>query len=199
VSQTLPQIRRLPVPCCEPPYDDELGIDGWSTSRSSAGQREIGVQGTLALTFTLPSGLPAIPVPPPELRLVDAPAGPDDGDDDFGPLPTRRSQLPEPRSWAGRVVQAIIEVLAGVRPASQLVRWTTADVYDVITSRAAALRPAPEQDAPRGVVRSLHVTEPADGVAEVCALVRRGARSTAVALRLEGMDGRWQCTALELG
>jgi hypothetical protein len=33
----------------------------------------------------------------------------------------------------------------------------------------------------------------------VCALVRRGARSTAVALRLEGRDGRWQCTALELG
>jgi hypothetical protein len=43
------------------------------------------------------------------------------------------------------------------------------------------------------------VSEPADGVAEVCALVRRGARSTAVALRMEGMDGRWQCTAIELG
>jgi hypothetical protein len=52
---------------------------------------------------------------------------------------------------------------------------------------------------PRGVVRSLHVSEPADGVAEVCALVRRGGRSTAVALRLEGMDGRWKCTAIELG
>ena len=51
----------------------------------------------------------------------------------------------------------------------------------------------------RGVVRSVHVSLPADGVAEVAALVRRGARSTAVALRLEGLDGRWQCTALELG
>jgi hypothetical protein len=45
----------------------------------------------------------------------------------------------------------------------------------------------------------VRVTEPADGVAEVSALVRRGLRVTAVALRLEGMDGRWQCTALELG
>ena len=43
------------------------------------------------------------------------------------------------------------------------------------------------------------MSEPVDGVAEVAALVRRGARSTAVALRLEGLDGRWQCTALELG
>jgi len=49
------------------------------------------------------------------------------------------------------------------------------------------------------VVRSLHVSAPADGVAEVAALVRRDARSTALALRLEGLDGRWQCTALELG
>jgi len=51
----------------------------------------------------------------------------------------------------------------------------------------------------RGVVRSLHVSEPADGVAEVAASVRRGPRCTALALRLEGLDGRWQCTALEVG
>jgi hypothetical protein len=45
----------------------------------------------------------------------------------------------------------------------------------------------------------VHVAEPADGVAEVAAMVRRGARTTAVAVRLEGLDGRWQCTAVELG
>lgn len=45
---------------------------------------------------------------------------------------------------------------------------------------------------------SVRVSEPADGVAEVSAVVRHGARTRAVALRLEGMDGRWQCTVLSV-
>ncbi|MGZ4610901.1 MAG: Rv3235 family protein [Actinomycetes bacterium] len=214
-------IRRLPLPDCEPPYDDEIGTfghdaTGWGRSSplSSAASPSAGVQGTLALSFTLPSGVPAVPQPSPDLRLVGGGPGggaadaagtsaaeEEDADDadDFGPRPTGRASLPEPRSWAGRVVQAIVEVLAGVRPASQLVRWTTAEVYDEISSRVVSSHGATEPVPPRGVVSSVHVTEPADGVAEVCALVRRGARSTAVAIRLEGMDGRWQCTALELG
>jgi hypothetical protein len=186
-------LRRLPLPCCEPPFDDELSraSAGWLPA---PGRTTGGVQGTLALAFVLPSGLPAMPEPPPDLQLVAV----DAVLDEFGPRPTRRAALPAPRTWAGRVVQAIVEVLAGVRPATQLVRWTTAEVYEQISSRVLA-HGGDTSGPPRGVVRSLHVSEPADGVAEVCALVRRGARSTAVALRLEGMDGRWQCTALELG
>jgi hypothetical protein len=188
-------LRRLPMPCSEPPYDDELGWVpiGWLSAEPSAAH---GVQGTLALAFVLPSGLPAVPEPPPELHLVAFDAA---SLDEFGPRPTRRAALPSPRTWAGRVVQAIVEVLAGVRPATQLVRWTTEEVYEQISSRVLAVHGGDTDGPPRGVVRSLHVSEPADGVAEVCALVRRGARSTAVALRLEGMDGRWQCTAIELG
>lgn len=192
-------LRQLPLPCCEPPYDDELrpAPAEWPTQ----GSVTLGVQGTLALAFVLPSGLPAVPEPPADLRVVPADSISFDtlSLDEFGPRPTRRAALPAPRTWAGRVVQAIVEVLAGVRPATQLVRWTTDEVYEEITSRVLAGRGSDADGPPRGVVRSLHVSEPADGVAEVCALVRRGARSTAVALRLEGMDGRWQCTAIELG
>jgi hypothetical protein len=73
------------------------------------------------------------------------------------------------------------------------------EVYEQVTGRAPA-QPGAQDAAPaRALVRSVHVSEPADGVAEVSALVRRGVRCTAVALRLEGMDGRWQCTALEVG
>jgi hypothetical protein len=49
------------------------------------------------------------------------------------------------------------------------------------------------------VVRSVRVSEPTDGVAEVCAIVQQGPRCRAIALRLEGIDGRWQCTALQIG
>ena len=195
-------LRRLPLPVCDPPYDDEVGAP--TTARSSA-LAGAAVQGTLALAFVLPSGVPAVPdappVPaPPDLRLV-RPADAQEALDDveFGPQPTPRAALPEPRTWAGRFVQAVIEVLAGDRPASQLVRWTTTEVYDDVACRITpGGRPGSAVPA-RAVVRSVHVTEPADGVAEVAALVRRGVRVTAVALRLEGMDGRWQCTALELG
>jgi hypothetical protein len=49
------------------------------------------------------------------------------------------------------------------------------------------------------MVRSIRVGEPADGVAEVCAVIQRGRRYFATAARLEGFDGRWRCVALRLG
>jgi hypothetical protein len=207
----------LPAPSWEPPYDDE--VDPAVRSRRPGHGPQPGVPGALALSFVLPSGLPAVPEPPAaHLRVLPAPGPvtwrrtpglvPDPDLDDFGPQPTRRAQLPEPRAWGGRLVQALVEVLAGDRPAGQLVRWTSSEVYDDVT----ALVPMPSRPRPgrralppgaglpaRAAVRSVHVTEPADGVAEVAATVTRGRRTTAVALRLEGLDGRWQCTALELG
>ena len=206
---TIPALRRLPAPACEPPYDDELDgrtvhRESWSRAAAQAGGA---VQGTLALAFVLPSGVPAVPVAPIGLRLVPTSAPTDRprpdaleelDEVDFGPQPTSRSDLPEPRTWAARLVQALVEVLAGNRPVEQLERWTSAAVYDDVS--ALALPGERDMTAgTRGVVRSVHVSEPVDGVAEVAALVRRGRRTTAVALRLEGLDGRWQCTALELG
>jgi hypothetical protein len=186
-------LRHLPAPASEPPYDDE------HAGRGPAGLPSGAVQGTLALAFVLPNGIPAAPAAPPDLRLVPRPAAEDAADAvDFGPQPTSTAALPTARAWSARFAQAVVEVLAGDRPVSQLVRWTTTSVYDDLAALVvgpAAVRGA----AARGVVRSIHVSEPVDGVAEVAALVRRGPRSTAVALRLEGLDGRWQCTALELG
>jgi hypothetical protein len=208
--------RRLPVPACEPPFDDEVGRDHTWPAVGAPGRPagEAPVQGTLALAFLLPSGLPAAPRPAPALRLVpDLPARCDSTavEDlaDFGPQPTSRAALPEPRAWAGRLVQAIVEVLAGDRPLTQLVRWTTTEVYEEVTALLSARRPAgvhgqasgrrAVDEVVRAAVSSVRLTEPADGVAEVAATVRRGRRTTAVALRLEGLDGRWQCTALEVG
>ena len=211
--------RLLPAPSWEPPYDDELDPVARSRRTTSIPGPQPAVQGALALAFVLPSGLPAVPEPPAApLRVLPAadpatwrrtPATAADPDlDDFGPQPTRRAQLPEPRAWGGRLVQALVEVLAGDRPAGQLVRWTSSAVYDDVTAlvpvgapREPGLRARPPgtRRPARAAVRSVHVTEPADGIAEVAATVSRGRRTTAVALRLEGLDGRWQCTALELG
>jgi Family of unknown function (DUF6459) len=191
-------------------------------------------QRALSLAFALPGGLPAVPALPdslqvrpgaPDLRLVPALAAstnePDRvaetaaggrrkprheiADDDAAPQQTPRAHLPEPTPWGGRLVQGILEVLSGVRPISQLVRWTTADVYDSILTRAqhrSQIMSELRQVGPQRfaeVVRSVHVSEPTDGIAEVCAIVQQGPRCRAIALRLEGIDGRWQCTALQIG
>lgn len=187
-------VRRLPTPVCEPPYD--IGPLQRPANPSLVG----GVQGSLALAFTLPSGLPAVPQPPPDLRLLRRPpAGTRAGDlaEEWAePQLTSRALLPDPAPWAARLTQALVEVLAGQRPVAQLVRWTSGEVYDRLRRRCAVTRVC-DTDL-RALVRTVSVTEPVDGVAEVAALVRRGPRCTALALRLEGLDGRWQCTAVEL-
>ncbi len=202
-----PTLRQLPVPDCQPPFDDELPPG--RASRHPAGP----TQGTLALAFVLPNGLSAAPSMPsmpsmPGLRLVPTPAPPapfvpdathDEDEVDFGPQPTSSGALPDPREWSGRLVQAVAEVLVGDRPLGQLVRWTSTEVYDDIGVRVVPAARAGGRPVSRALVRSVHVSEPADGVAECAAVVRRGPRSTAIALRLEGLDGRWQCTALDLG
>lgn len=195
---TVSTLRRVPVPVAEPPYDDELEPGGRPLHRPS---QVLGSQGTLALAFVLPSGVPAIPRP--ALYLA-----PDPGDDpDFAPRHTSTAELPPPRGWAAQFVQALLEVVSGDRPATQLLRWTTPEVYDQIRQTTGAMSRtgmASRANRPvgwshRALVRSLHVGEPSDGAAEVCATVQRGPRAAAIALRLDGVDGRWQCTALQWG
>lgn len=150
------------------------------------------VQGTLALDFTLRTGVPAVPRPP-ALTLVDAG---EQGDTGLRGFPT-------PHQWAARFVQAVVEVMAGDRPVQQMVRWTDESVYSDLSRRvrvlgltsSAGVRGRTE----RSHVRSVHVYQPAPEVAEVAAHVRHGARSRAVAARLEAQRGRWMCTALQLG
>jgi hypothetical protein len=42
------------------------------------------------------------------------------------------------------------------------------------------------------------VCTPTDGVAEASAVIQVGRRCRALAMRLEGLDGQWRCTALEI-
>jgi hypothetical protein len=97
--------------------------------------------------------------------------------------------------WISRLVQAIVEVLAGTRTLSQLHPWTSPNVYRTVRSRHRAMRSHPGSQP---VLRSVHVNHPRPGVAEVCAVLRCGPRGQAMALRFEEVDGRWLCTALEM-
>ncbi|MBI4941915.1 MAG: 3-hydroxyacyl-CoA dehydrogenase [Actinobacteria bacterium] len=120
---------------------------------------------------------------------------------------TATVDLPDPGRWAGQFVQAATEVAVGLRPAVQLVRWTTEDVYsrlarrgEVATrARRAGRLGSAQGPAGRPRVRSVRTCEVRDGIVEASAVVGDAERTRAVALRLEGLDGRWRVTVLELG
>jgi hypothetical protein len=109
-------------------------------------------------------------------------------------------------SWSRRYAQAVVEIVNGDRPASQLVRWTSPRVYEELSRRAQIVARAGVHQAGLGRGRR-PVVRPAvqnvrtcfinPGVAEVSVHVRYGDRSRAIAARFEHHDTRWICTALE--
>lgn len=111
----------------------------------------------------------------------------------FEAQPTSRSDLPNANVWSQKMIIAIVEVISGLRAPTQLTRWMTPEVMVHILE----LRNQPHP--PRLAVSSIRVTEPDDGVAEACATVGTKNRSFAMALRLEGLDGRWRGTTLLWG
>lgn len=172
---------------------------------------------TLALALALPqedgspTRLRVVPAPPcappyddepggvPHLRLVAVPEEPFVPDDTpwFSEDRTPLAELPDPAVVTGRLVQALVEVLAGARPLRHLRRELSIALYAEIAEslqdghRSGGGRPAPR------VVLSVHTQTWGEGLAEACATVRHHGRLRAVALRLEGFNGRWICTDLE--
>jgi hypothetical protein len=143
--------------------------------------------------------LPGIAAPRPVHRPGPRPrSGPDGArQDDFGPAWSPRGVLPDARDAGRRLITLTLEAMAGRRPLAQLQPMTSAGVFAALS---AGRRPrwCTEGTAPL-IVGPVHVCEPVDGVAEVSAVARRGGRAHAVAARLEGIDGRWRCTALQVG
>jgi hypothetical protein len=88
--------------------------------------------------------------------------------------------------------------MSGARPAPQVIRWTTPEVYSAVARRnaAAGRRTHP---ARRAVVRHVRICEPVDGVIEACAVVVDNGRVRALAMRLSGVDHRWVVSALQIG
>ena len=116
------------------------------------------------------------------------------------PAPALPRTLPDPAGWAHRLLVGIIETAGGRRPLQQLSAMLSPAVA---TGLAADFERAAQRNAAHwthaATVRSVHASEPADGVAELSATVLAARRVRAVALRLEARDGRWCCTRLQLG
>jgi hypothetical protein len=138
------------------------------------------VQGTLALEY----GRDVRASPSPDLRLV---AG-------------GRAEL---ESFAHRFARAVVEVVSGDRGPNQLLRWTTESVYAELQRRSALLTGTTPGDRRvrrlRSHVRSVHLFCPSPETAEISVHVRHGERSRAIAARIELVEGRWCCTALQFG
>jgi hypothetical protein len=94
----------------------------------------------------------------------------------------------------------MIETAAGRRPLHQLSGLLSPSVCRGI---GADFERAAQIGKPhwlhRASIRSVRATQPADGVAELCATLEVGRRVRALAMRLEEHRGRWRCTRLQLG
>ena len=121
----------------------------------------------------------------------------------FAPQRTSTADLPDPETFLRNISRGVLEIFAGVREVDQLARWLTEDAYRKLVTRAnlaARARSARGIPAKRPVhqIVSVRHSSPADGIVEGVVIVRGPARTRAVALRLEGMDGRWRPTSLAL-
>ena len=110
--------------------------------------------------------------------------------------------------WARRYAQAAVEIVGGDRPVSQLLRWSSREVYDdlqrraLLVARAGRHEPGQARVQPvRPRVQGVHACFVSVDAVEVSVHVRYGARSRAVAARFERVldrfGRRWCCTALE--
>jgi len=136
---------------------------------------------------------PELPEPilkKPRLYLVPSTFG-EEYDAEFAPEPTSASELPDIDELIFQFIHKIVEIWAGRRSASQVQAMCHHLIYSDLQRRAG-------QQKLVGRVRKIKVTQPLDGVSESTVTVRYADRLRVVAIRFEGLDGRWLCTALTL-
>jgi hypothetical protein len=150
------------------------------------------VQGTLALDLQPRQDPPWLPASSGSGPVADV--LPIDG-------PLRRAI----EDWARRYSQAAVEIVGGDRPVTQLLRWSSREVYENLQRRALLVARAGRHEPGQGRfqpvrprVLGVHPCFINRDVVEVSTHVRYGERSRALAARFERTrDNRWRCTALE--
>ncbi|HEY7815302.1 MAG TPA: Rv3235 family protein [Nakamurella sp.] len=175
------------MPDTEPPFDPDRGAPGGrprgSGSRSTARSASTGFvrDGGPTKLLTVPTSVVCEAVPS---WSADA---------DVGVRRTATAALPPAGRAAQVLATALVEVLCGRRPMGQLRVHTAPGVFAGLANRVPRGWGGPAQ------ATSVRLCQPADGVAEVSVTVRGNQRAHAMAFRIEGVDGRWRITALDIG
>lgn len=120
------------------------------------------------------------------------------------PSPEPDPALPDPTAQVCRVVRAAVEVLRGERPAAQLARWVTPQVYDQLLERGRLMREAQHSRPPRpkahaATVRRVRMVRLGTSSAEATVILHDEGRVRAAAVRLEARRGVWRVAVLEIG
>lgn len=120
------------------------------------------------------------------------------------PAPEPDPTLPDPTAQVCRVVRAAVEVLRGERPAAQLARWVTPQVYDQLLERGRLMREAQQSRPPRpkahaATVRRVRMVRLGASSAEATVILHDEGRVRAAAVRLEARRGIWRVAVLEIG
>jgi hypothetical protein len=172
-----PAVRRVEVPDAAPPYDCETHGAGCPAAR-----------GTVLLAG------PAAGAAQPWVARAPLGASPAGAAGDSA------------TAWPRQFAQVMVEILAGVRPARQIVPWTT----DRVRARIRHLGPVLAADR-RPVIKRIVTSRPTARVVEMTVIVSSGPRSRALAMRFEHVaarpaapgvparPARWLCTELEAG
>jgi hypothetical protein len=132
----------------------------------------------------------AAEVKKPSLYLVPTTFG-EEFDPVFAPQPTSASALPALEPLIQQFIHNLVEVWAGRRSALQLQSICHYKLFNEVQKSAGSLKEV-------GRIRKFRITQPLDGVCEATVTVRFGERLRVVAIRFEGLDGRWLCTSLSL-
>jgi hypothetical protein len=158
-----------PAPRREPPFDDERTEEQLSLIGPHDRQ---------------------LPFASPQRRVVDVREA-------FAPRRMHLGHLPDPEAFGRRLLVGIFEALGGRRSLPQLATHLSHGVYSGLVSDVE--RPGRRRWQTPPAIRSVRVCEPAAEVAELSAVIQAGSRCRAVALRLEGVNGRWRCVRLQIG
>jgi len=124
-----------------------------------------------------------------------------DSDDYFGIEFAKTADLGDPKPILAFLAQSVIETLAGIRDIEQCARWLSDGVYQQLRQKSlASNRSRAESNVkalrPNLAVGKISVFSPREGVIEGVVIIHNIGRARAVAIRLEGYNGRWRAKSV---
>ena len=126
---------------------------------------------------------------------------PIESDEYFGTQFLSTEDLGDPKPILAFLAQSVIETLAGIRDIEQCARWLSDGVYQQLRQKTLASNRsranAQEKSLrPNLAIGKISSFSPRDGVVEGVVIVHNRGRARAVAIRLEGYNGRWRAKSV---